>query len=167
MKKSMIFVSLLCVSQICVTSVSAQNSFYGHDRTWNNMKTVGGSCVSSDYLVPTGGGPISRSSAPFGTYQSRTPASGAPVDPRILQQQRRLQALQQAQIRQQQYYQQQMQMRQQQQFAAPQGSYYQPGGNTGASTGMTYGSGGAASYGTVSTVQYKPQQQQQPRTQGK
>lgn len=116
------------------------------------MQNVGGSVVSSDYLVPTGNdGTITRSSAPFGTYRSRNAATAAPTDPRIIQQQRRLQALRAQQARQQQMYQQQMQMRQQQVYQQPsQGTYYQAGQNTGAAPSYGY-SGGAATYAPVQT----------------
>lgn len=165
MKKSLIIISLLCASQFALPANAQNSSFYGHDRTWNNMQNAGGSVVSSDYLVPTGSdGNVTRSSAPFGTYRSRTPGVAAPTDPRIIQQQRRMQALQQQQARQQQMWQQQQQMRQRQMYQqAPAGSYYQPGQNT-SQAPATYTSGGAATYAPVQT--YRPAQTQT-RTQGK
>jgi hypothetical protein len=170
MNKPLLLVSLLCVSALCLPTHAQQDSFYGHHRVWNNMQNVGGSCVSSDYLVPTGSdGTISRSSAPFGTYRSRNASTAAPTDPRIVQQQRRLQALQQQRAQQQAMFQQQMQMRQRQMYQQPQqGSYYQSGQNTGAAPSYTY-SGGTASYAPVQIYgnnNARPAQQR-PSTSGK
>jgi hypothetical protein len=134
---------------------------YGHDRGWKSGRTVNGSRVPDDYLVPTSGpsSEITRSTPPYGYYAAPPPVStGDPVADRRIARQRQQAYMRQLQSQRQQ---QMMQMRrdanQRQNAPQPQGHYYVPmqsGGSRGPQT-QTNGRGEAV-YSQPTNINAQP-----------